>query len=125
MDKAIDNGTNILLFHRKNGEIVDETNFIEGKIIKNEKIIYNSQHGSDWYDYIYTILGNDGKLYKARYGNTIEGYYIRTFEDHLKNIKKTLKDNMDLINNINTYNNKLEFFIDYLTNKQNDNNKIR
>ena len=104
--KKIPNGTNVLIFSEKNYDI-DKTNFIKGIII-NSKEVNNFYHqGSTWNEQLYTVLGEDGEKYEGTYGNAYVGeFFIKTIDDYIKNIGKSIEENNKLISCLNE-NNKI------------------
>lgn len=99
----IPNGTEVLIFKyiREFGPYQDDENYIHG-IIKSSKTSDDlSYHGSSWYEQIYEVLGEDGKIYIGTYGRGLIGNsFFRTKEDHIKILKCKISDNMKKIINL-------------------------
>ena len=114
MDKVLENGKEVLLFHQTKGNVPDELNFIKGTIVRSEKKEYPCLRGSSLTEQLYTIKDEEGNIYQAIYGNSIQGYFIRTIEDHLKYIRIAIKNNIQVINSLNDYNDKLNNVAYYL-----------
>ena len=99
----IPNGTKVLIFKyiRELGPYQDDENYIYG-IIKSSRTSDDlSYHGSSWYEQIYDVLGEDGKIYIGTYGRGLIGNsFFRTKEDHIKILKGKISDNMKKIINL-------------------------
>ena len=116
MDKILENGTNVLLFRKINGkEVPNIFTYLRGTIIKSEQKEYDSMHGSKLVKQIYTIQCENGAIYDAVYGNAVNDYCIRTTEDYIEYIRNILLSNMNTINILNDYNDKLENLINSLS----------
>ena len=111
MNEIIPNGTQVLIFYYAKGHChqnIDEAKFIKGIIVSSEESEDLSWHGSSWYKQIYTVLGEDGKEYKATYNTAFIGsFYIRTIEEQINRIKFAIEDNYKTIDNINKENEML------------------
>ena len=101
MEEPLEIGTEVLIFNDgndwdSNQEIED---YIRGTIIKSEMSDDLSYHGSPWYEYYYTVVGENGREYFGRYGSyfkTEEGYigYLESYiVDNEKQILKLEKEN--------------------------------
>lgn len=101
-----ENGTEVLIF-KKNflDNRCDEKTFIRGTIIGCELSHDLSQHGSPWYENIYTVLGEDNNTYKGTYGSGFLGdCLIRTPEDHIAYLNRLISLNYDKIADLNVEN---------------------
>ena len=93
MENIIENGTNILVFKKINGiEVPNKFTLVKGTIINSEQKEYECMNGSPLVKQIYTVQGENGEIYKASYGDTVDGYYIRTIEDYSKYIRLLIKE---------------------------------
>jgi hypothetical protein len=104
--EKIENGTEVLIFKKNSWENkCDEKNFVRGTIIGCELSHDLSQHGSPWYENIYTVLGEDNNTYKGTYGSWFLGdCSIRTPEDHIAYLKRLISLNYDKIAALNVEN---------------------
>ena len=106
MKEEIAKGTEVLIF-KKNiyNNKCNENSFIRGTIIGCELSHDLSQHGSPWYENIYTVLGEDNNTYKGTYGSWFLGdCSIRTPEDHIAYLKRLISLNYDKIAALNVEN---------------------
>ena len=104
----LENGTKILLFRKVNGkEVPNIFTFMRGIIINSESKEYDAMHGSPLIKQIYTIQGEDGYVYSAQYGNTVNGFCIRTLEDYSHYIKEIIKKRTKQLNILEEDINKL------------------
>ena len=103
-----EDGTEVLIFERNIWTGKDnEKKFIRGTIVGCELSHDLSQHGSPWYENIYTILGEDKHIYKGTYGSKFLGEcFIRTPEDHIAYLKRQISLNNDKIDILNKENNE-------------------
>ena len=106
MDNVLEKGTEVLLFRKFNGkEVPNIFTFMRGIIINSESKEYDALHGSPLVEQIYTIQGENGRVYNAIYGNTVNGYCIRTLEDYSHYIKERTEYLNILEKDINKLNN--------------------
>ena len=126
MKEIIPNGTNVLIFNKVDSQgINDETKFIKGVIIDSRESQDLAYHGSSWYEQIYKVQGEDGKIYTGTYGSAFVGdFYIRTLSDYLKRIRFLIEDNHKKINDLNTKNAILNnILLSLIPDKKEENNK--
>ena len=124
--KNIENGTEVLIF-KKNwlDNTCDKKTFIRGIIINCELSDDLSQHGSPWYENIYTVLGEDGNTYKGTYGSGFFGNCVFiTPEDHIAYLKHQISFNNDKIDALNKENSEYVRMINAVTNEKEENNKL-
>lgn len=110
MKEIIPNGTEVLVFidNKNYNQKLSEIDFVKGKIISSKESDDLSYHGSPWYEQIYTVLGEDGKEYKATHRMAvINNTFIRTIEDHIGYIKLAMKENLKKIDDLKNKNNLL------------------
>ena len=94
MERKLPVGTEVLIYKEKyNAFKYDIKSYIVGKIISCRLSDDLSQHGSPWYEEIYSVLGEDQKVYEGRYGER-----IRTPEDHIRYLESLIHSNNDEIN---------------------------
>ena len=103
MEKILTNGTKVLLFNHDSGEL----NFIKGVVINKEEKELLSLAGDILLRTNYIIETENGEIVKAFYGNSYDGYYIKTTEDYLNDIKNYIDKNIKDINKLNNLNAKL------------------
>ena len=102
MKNIIPNNTEVLIFnsHMDFDSQLDAT-LIEGRIISSYESDDLSQHGSPWTEQIYSVQGEDGKIYKGTYGSPIIGsHYFMTIEDFKKNIVNRIQYNNEVIKDL-------------------------
>lgn len=124
MDNKVNVGDEVLIFESYYNDDYDKginwyypiKPFIRGKVVSVERSDDLSQHGSPWHVTIYTVLGEDGKIYRGTYRHSIIGNsffytkgdyveclnnYIRLNNekvDEINKITREILDNIDLIN---------------------------
>ena len=96
MNNILENGTQVLLFNQNEYDTNNLLNFIKVIIIDYD---INNQ--------LYIVKDQNNNIYKALYGNCINGFFIRTIKDHLNQVKITILNNKQIISNLNHYNLKL------------------
>lgn len=106
--KLIPNGTEVLIFKyiREWGPNQNEISYITGVVQSSELSDDLSCHGSLWTEYIYNVLGIDGKTYIGTYGSGLIGNsFFRTKEDQIKYLMRKINDNNQNITNLEEENN--------------------
>ena len=97
MNKIIPNGTEVLIFQQVpvyHCSQEEDENFVIGVIQSSKQSDDLSYHGSPYYEQVYKVLGNDGKIYSGTYERGLVGnYFFRTREDHIEVLKEKIKDN--------------------------------
>ncbi len=123
MKEIIPNGTNVLIFPKNDNE---ELKFIKGVIISSSTSCDLAYHGSSWYEQIYKVQGEDGRIYTGTYGSAIIGdFYIRTFTDYLKHIIFLIKRNREKIEKFNEENSILiETLLSLISSKKEENKNL-
>jgi len=107
--KIIPNGVEVLIFKyiREWGPNQDDENYIIGTIQSSEISDDLSYHGSPWYEQIYEVLGEDGKIYRGNYGRVLIGNcFFRTREDHISVLKRRINNNEQEILKLKEKNNE-------------------
>ena len=92
----IPNGTEVLIFKyvREWGSNQNDENYILGTVQSSKISDDLSCHGSPWYEQIYEVLGEDGKIYRGNYGSGLIGNcFFRTKEDHINFLKRKITNN--------------------------------
>ncbi len=94
MKRNLSEGTEVFIYKYNIFNLeYDMRKYIKGKIIGCKLSDDLSQHGSPWYEEIYTVLGEDEKIYEGIYGKM-----IRTPEDHIAYLGNLINRNNDEIN---------------------------
>lgn len=94
--EIIPNGTEVLIFKyvREWGPYQDDENYIIGTVQSSKISDDLSCHGSSWYEQIYEVLGEDGKIYCGNYGaGWIGNSFFRTKEGHISVLKSRINNN--------------------------------
>ena len=105
MDKILQNGEEVLIFHISNG--IEEDRYIKGTIISSRESEDLSHHSSSsWYETIYDVRGENGYLYTGTYNHDYIGKYVffRTPEDYIEYLRKKINKNYKKIYDINCEN---------------------
>lgn len=108
MEKNVPIGTEVLIF-RYNPSLglnQDEGKYIIGRIESSAIMKESTMHESPWDTRLYTVLGEDNKIYYGTY-DTGKGYYFRSIEDHINHIRNKIKSNNEKISKLNEENIKL------------------
>ena len=106
--KILPVGTEVLVFKyiREHGPSNDKINYIKGVVMSRKDSNDLSQHGSPWYEQVYTVLGEDGKEYYGTYGNGLLGNaFFRTIDDHIDCLESRMLLNNEKIENLRNDNN--------------------
>ena len=84
----------------------NEINYIIGIVQSSTLSNDLSYHGSSWAEYVYNVVGADGKTYIGTYGKGIIGNsFFRTKEDQIRFLMRKINDNKQKIINIEEENN--------------------
>ena len=101
MKNIIPNNTEVLIFnsHMDFDSQLDAT-LIEGRIISSYESDDLSQHGSPWTEQIYSVQGEDGKIYKGKFMETHTQLVERVFlkqkpNNNDKDIQRIDNDTME------------------------------
>lgn len=127
MKKIISNGTEVLIFfesknYSNNGV---EKSFIKGVVISSEMSEDLSNHGSPWYEHIYTVKGENGNIYEANYLSSIsQEFYIRTIEDYINYLNYKIEENHKKIINIEKENQELVGIIESFIPRLNESHEV-
>ena len=94
MEEPLEKGTEVLIINNGNDWDYNQDieNYIRGEVIKIERSGDLSHHGSPWYVFLYTVLGENGDTYFGRYGS-----YFITEEDYISYLYKLIADNEEQI----------------------------
>ena len=109
MEKEIlRNGDEVLVFSSYNtyDSLVD-SDYIEGVVESSINSEDMSYHGSPWYVRIYTVIGADGKTYKATKKGLI-GDYLMTKDEYSKYLKDRIAVNNSKISELKNTNLKIK-----------------
>lgn len=110
-EDLIPNGTEVYVFHgssNNNVEGFEDGAYIKGTVVGHrvsENLSSDYYVDTAWCEYIYSIVGENGKTYEATYGNALVGsFFIRTQKDFLKYLVGTIKDNLAKVTDLNKQN---------------------
>lgn len=121
MNGIIPNGTEVLVFrdsskwnlHSRDAYDYDSENYvIIGTVQSSEKSEDLSYHGSPYYEDIYKVLGEDGKVYVCTHSAlSIKAYYFRTRDEFIRFLEINIDENerkiLELQEKNIEYNNKI------------------
>ena len=114
MEKALENGTEVLIFKHVYICGLDQyiEQYIRGIVIKSELSRDLSYHGSPWYVINYTVLGEDGVEYFGNYLRpTLGNSFFMTEEDYVYYLNDKIASNEEKILKIKNENQKIEKII--------------
>lgn len=100
-EDLIPNGTEVYVFHGSSNNHVEgfeDGTYIKGTIVSHrvsENLSVGGYDGPMWCEYIYSIVGENGRTYEATYGSALVGsFFIRTQKDFTKYLIDAIKENM-------------------------------
>lgn len=110
-EDLIPNGTEVYVFHgssNNNIEGFEDGAYIKGTIVGHrvsENLSTDYYRDSAWCEFIYSIVGENGKTYEATYGSALIGsFFIRTQKDFLRYLVTAIKDNLIKATELNKQN---------------------
>lgn len=112
-EEIISNGTEVYLFNGASNNRVEgfeDGAYIKGTIVGHRlsENLSTDFRGVPWYEYIYSIVGENGKTYEATYGSALVGsFFIRTQKDFMKHLVREIKGNLVEVSELNRKNKEL------------------
>lgn len=107
-EDLIPNGTEVYVFHGSNNNHVEgfeDGAYIKGTIVSHrlsESLSVGGYDGPMWCEYIYSIVGENGRTYEATYGSALVGsFFIRTQKDFVKYLTAEIRENMIRVAELN------------------------
>lgn len=107
-EDLIPNGTEVYVFHGSSNNHVEgfeDGAYIKGTIVGHrvsESLSVGGYDGPMWCEYIYSIVGENGRTYEATYGSALVGsFFIRTQKDFVKCLTAEIRENMIRVAELN------------------------
>ncbi len=107
-EDLISNGTEVYVFHGSSNNHVEgfeDGAYIKGTIVGHrvsENLSVGGYDGPMWCEYIYSIVGENGRTYEATYGSALVGsFFIRTQKDFVKYLTAEIRENMIRVAELN------------------------
>ena len=107
-EDLIPNGTEVYVFHGSSNNHVEgfeDGAYIKGTIVGyrvSESLSGGGYDGPMWCEYIYSIVGENGRSYEVTYGSALVGsFFIRTQKDFVKYLTAEIRENMIRVAELN------------------------